>query len=130
MLENTCSKRNKCVVWFFSWQLVSPVALFPSIFFFNTLGTTISSGTLVSICHSFLSLTAKFQTRFNLFVSLFCFRRPLLISYKLGLGICLIVPDIFQKFSQFLQKTEVAFERCSTRVVFQQNDMQIYMQIW
>ena len=87
------------------WCGSSVAKLFPWLyslgFFFNTLGTTISSGTLVSICHSFLSLTAKFQTRFNLFVSLFFFRLPLLISYKLWLGICLIVPDISLKYHFF-----------------------------
>ena len=65
-----------------------------------------------------------YQTKINLFVSLFLQKNrcPVLVSYKLELGICLIVSDVSLQFSPTLQNIEVAFERCSTRVVVQQDD--------
>ena len=70
------------------------------------------------------------QTRIYLFVSLFLKKsiRPgfLLVSCKLELGICLIIPDVLLKFSPAFQETEEAFERCSTKVFVQQNDVMKY----
>ena len=37
------------------------------------------------------------------------------------LGICLILPDVSRKYSPAFQNIEVAFERCSTKVVAQQD---------
>ena len=68
------------------------------------------------------------QTRIYLFVSLFIqkIRRAVLVYYKLELGICLIIADIFLKFPQCFRTPEVAFERCSTEVIAQQNAVMEY----
>ena len=65
------------------------------------------------------------QTRIYIFVFLFlfCFRRPLLVFYKLELGICLITPGTSLKFSPALQNIEAAFKRCSAKVIVQENDV-------
>ena len=51
------------------------------------------------------------QTRIYLFVSLFIqkIRRAVLVYYKLELGICLIIADIFLNFSPAFQNTRSSF---------------------
>ena len=71
------------------------------------------------------------QTRIYLFVSIFLqrIRQSAQVSYKVELGIFLIIPDIFLKFSLPFQNIEAAFERCLTKgVVQQQNDVMIALQ--
>ena len=43
-------------------------------------------------------------------------------SDKLEFRICLIIPDVSLKVSPDFQNSEAAFERCSTKIVVQQND--------
>ena len=82
----------------------------------------------MSVCYSFFSLTAICQTRINLFVSLFLqnIRRPVLVSFKLELGICLIIRDVSLEFPPDFWNTEATFKRCSIKVVVQQNDVMKY----
>ena len=58
------------------------------------------------------------QAEIYFFVSLFLqnIKRPLLVSHKFELVICLIIPYIPRKFSLAFQNTEVAFKWCSTNV--------------
>ena len=48
------------------------------------------------------------------------------VSYKLELGICLIILDVSLNFSPVFQNIEAAFERCSTKVFVQQNNVMKY----
>ena len=53
-------------------------------------------------------------------------RGRVLVSYKLELEICLIIPEVSLMFSSASYNTESAFERCSTKTVVQQNDVMKY----
>ena len=68
------------------------------------------------------------QKRIYLFVSSFLrkIKFPLLISHMLKLGIFLIIPDVSRNFPSFFQNIKAAFERCSTKVIVQQNDFMNY----
>ena len=73
----------------------------------------------MTVCYSFFSLTAMCQIRICIFVSLFLkkIRRPVLVSYKLELGICLIISDVSLKFSSAFQNKGATLERCSPKLV-------------
>ena len=74
------------------------------------------------------SLTAMCQTRIYLFVYLFLQKIKLLVlvSFKLELGTCLIIPDVSMKYSPAFQNIEAAFKKCSTKVVVHQNGVRKY----
>ena len=79
--------------------------------------------------HLLSSLTAMCQARIYLFVSMFRQKNQtsrVLVSYKLELGICLVILNVSLEFSSDFYNTEAAFKKCSTKVVVQQNDMMKY----
>ena len=94
---------------------------------FYTLGTPIFRNTSESLLFIFF-LNAMCQKRIYLFVSSFLrkIKFPLLISHMLRLGIFLIIPDVSRNFPSFFQNIKAAFERCSTKVIVQQNDFMNY----
>ena len=105
----------------FSQQLISIVALFPRIFLY-ILGTVIFrniSGRSLFILFSLTAVCRNKNLPFCFFVSS---KNKTSCTYKLAFGICLIIPDVFLKFSPALKNTKAAFERCFTKVVVQQND--------
>ena len=65
----------------------------------------------MSVCYSFFSLAAIYRTKSYIFVSLFLqnIRRALLVYKKLELVMCLIISDVFLKFSPAFQNTKTAF---------------------
>ena len=71
--------------------------------FVYTLGSAIFRNTSERLLCIFFSLTGMCQAGIYLFVSLFLrkIRRPVLVSNKLELGICLIILDVSLNFSQF-----------------------------
>ena len=93
--------------------------------FFNALRTPFFRTTRELAPFTFFSLAAKCQTKIYLFVSLFLqkIRRRVLASYKLKLEICLIILEVFLIFAPAFHDTQAAFEKCSTKIVFQQNDV-------
>ena len=77
----------------------------------------------MSVCSSFFPLNAICHVRIYLFVSLFRqkIRCHVLVSYKLELGICLIIPNVSLNFFPAFQNRDATSERCSRKVVDQQN---------
>ena len=77
------------------------------------------------MCYPFFPLTAKGQTRIYLFVFLLLqkIRRRVLVSSKVKLEICLVIPEVSLIFSQPFQNLEATFGRCSTKIVVQQNHL-------
>ena len=57
-------------------------------------------------------------------------RRPVLISNKLELGICLIIQTVSYNFLQLFRTKNTAFESCSIKVVIQKNDVMKYSSSW
>ena len=99
--------------------------------FFYTLGTTIFRNTSERLLFIFFFDYNVLKKN----LPIFCFflkkiRLPALVSYKLELEVCLIIPNvslkIFPAFQNIEQNIEVAFERSFTKVVVQQNDTMKY----
>ena len=69
------------------------------------------------------SLTAMYQTRIYHIVSFVYSKNQTSCSsfIQTELGICIIVPIVSRNFSPAFQNIEAAFERCSTKVVVQQD---------
>ena len=90
------------------------------LFFFYTLKTPFFRNTSERVLFIF-----SLETRIYIFVSLFLQkgRRRVPVFYKTELEICLIIPEVSLIFSAAFQNTEAAFERCSIKIVVQQNDM-------
>ena len=104
---------------------------FISLEFFYTLRTTIFRNTSERLLFIFFVDCNVLKKN----LPIFCFflkkiRLPALVSYKLELEVCLIIPNvslkIFPAFQNIEQNIEVAFERSLTKVVVQQNDTMKY----
>ena len=113
LLENICNKYNKR-----SDNLFQPQFYFVELLQYVRNTYILTSTSECFLFTIFLGCKVLNKNLPFVFLCLQKIRCPALVSYKLELGIPLIIRNIFLKVSTAFQNTESAFERCSTILLF------------